>query len=830
MRLKKVFFFIIIILSLLLATVFFTRSSLIMFSVNQFLNSDDTNISCLDFNVDHQLNITVSKLCLTTPVAELTLLDALIDWQFDSTSPIKTIDVKQLDIYGTQTFLKTGKTDNSSTPLSIEALFTHLDQLANINVPFQLTIEQYTYQPYTSQNLTNKYRYLGDLKLKNNNLMVNFMSNAKTNILAATLTTNQKELSGHFEVNLPEIISLLAIHQLHLPTTMQAFNINQGILKSSFFWQQQELSLQSSLTEFACHCTFSTAPQLTTNILADLQWQSIITKTAIQHVWQENSQINLTYQEQALIELLQAHNAPQDLIAIFNHNQQQQINIIPGQNIHFNFAQQQLFIAELNIDMPNKSLTNRFSFANLYLQPSENTFVIPVILQAEYQFNSQLIIPTLSKLMAQPIMVNASGNIEKSTEKFTINVNKSTTTASNVTINTNNDNTIKVKAAKIDNEFSGSINLKAQSKPRLSFTIDTRITPLYINNVAKVNNLTFNSKFDGELADFVFSSQITADNLPLAQANISGVKDKINFSLQASQLALTNLLSLNISPPIEVELIDGVLNYNINGTMIDFAASSLVADIQLSVNDLTGEIDGTWVQGVNWEQKLHFSNSELITPLNSNNVFSVDVVETPTPITSLSAQTNISYIANELHADISNIQASILGGSFKVAKVTWPMPSVYSANIQLTDIDLEQVLALDKKQGIVVTGRISGELPLTLNNDKLMMSAGKLHNSTPGLIQVMNNPAVEELKAQNSQLKLAFDALQNLHYHQLSSEVSMIDDGYMLLETVIKGKNPDLDNDVNLNLNLSYDLLGLLESLSITERFEKSIVESLNKP
>ena len=94
---------------------------------------------------------------------------------------------------------------------------------------------------------------------------------------------------------------------------------------------------------------------------------------------------------------------------------------------------------------------------------------------------------------------------------------------------------------------------------------------------------------------------------------------------------------------------------------------------------------------------------------------------------------------------------------------------------------------------------------------------------------MLNNPAVNELKASNSQLKLAFDALQNLHYHQLSSDVSMADDGYMLLETVIKGRNPDLDNDVNLNLNLSYDLLGLLESLSITEQFEQRIIKGLQK-
>jgi hypothetical protein len=129
----------------------------------------------------------------------------------------------------------------------------------------------------------------------------------------------------------------------------------------------------------------------------------------------------------------------------------------------------------------------------------------------------------------------------------------------------------------------------------------------------------------------------------------------------------------------------------------------------------------------------------------------------------------------------------------------------------------------------VVTGNISGQIPVTFDGEKYIIENGELYNINNGLIQVRDNPAVAELKANNTELQLAFEALQNLHYHQLSSAVSMADDGYMLLETVIKGRNPDIDNDVNLNLNLSYDLLGLLESMSITQRFEESIIKGLQK-
>ncbi|MBA6365878.1 YdbH domain-containing protein, partial [Colwellia sp. BRX8-8] len=219
---------------------------------------------------------------------------------------------------------------------------------------------------------------------------------------------------------------------------------------------------------------------------------------------------------------------------------------------------------------------------------------------------------------------------------------------------------------------------------------------------------------------------------------------------------------------------------------------------------------------------------KITTQPNAKENLTVELIETVTPISKLSINTNWTF-DKSFQLSANKLKANVLGGSFFIPNIQWPVEHGHSVNVQLNSIDLEQVLALDEKQGIVVTGNISGQLPVTFDGDKYIIEKGELHNISNGLIQVIDNPAVEELKANNSQLKLAFDALQNLHYHQLSSAVTMADDGYMQLNTVIKGRNPDIDNDVNLNLNLSYDLLGLLESLSITQRFEESLIKGLQK-
>jgi hypothetical protein len=185
------------------------------------------------------------------------------------------------------------------------------------------------------------------------------------------------------------------------------------------------------------------------------------------------------------------------------------------------------------------------------------------------------------------------------------------------------------------------------------------------------------------------------------------------------------------------------------------------------------------------------------------------------------------YRQDDIKLTLKNTQGNMLGGRFDFALAQWPFTKDLAVDINLTDIDLEKLLALDQKQGIVVTGRVSGQLPVYYDGDNFLIQDGHLYNTSNGLIQIFNNPAVDVLKSSSTELKLAFDALENLQYHHLSSEVAMSDDGYMLLDTAIKGRNPDLDNDVNLNLNLSYDLLGLLESLNITEHFENKVIKGL---
>ena len=387
----------------------------------------------------------------------------------------------------------------------------------------------------------------------------------------------------------------------------------------------------------------------------------------------------------------------------------------------------------------------------------------------------------------------------------------------------------KVSIAKNDNQQQS----KDSEAVTFALDVESQIKQLNYSNIVKVDELKLTTKLTGNIAELLLKTKVIADDVPIATAILTGDLHHPSMIVVAQDVLLTDLLALKLKLPVELKLIDGNIDYQISGQLNnteDLLANPMA--LELTVQDVTGEVDGTWLQEFNWQQKLTLQHGEIKSIPNKTTASSnltIAKVETATAIEQFSASASIDFSQGSIKILADKIRGNVLGGRFDIPQVQWPFRKDLPVKVALTKIDLEKLLELDQKQGIVVTGRVSGLLPIHYDGDNFIIDGGSLKNVGDGLIQVYNNPAVEELKASSTELKLAFSALENLHYHHLSSKVSMADDGYMLLDTAIKGRNPDLDNDVNLNLNLSYDLLGLIESLNITENFESKIIKGLQK-
>ncbi|MGB2740178.1 MAG: YdbH domain-containing protein [Cognaticolwellia sp.] len=616
-------------------------------------------------------------------------------------------------------------------------------------------------------------------------------------------------------------------------------------------------------------------------------------------LFEESNTLQLEFSHSHAMDFLSKQALSPELVTLLKDNPVTQLAINPAGKLVYNLSTKQLSLSHIEVTAKSSKQTHQLNLDNIALSVGEyleqattsnetaNKTVemaidknSPLLAQLDFTIDSPINLSAVNSFTAKPILINLKGSISHNQAQTTITFDENSFFMSNNLVFTHKEKTSNKKLLSIkqlktqvqgnleiqhpiavqnhhyinNTKSSDNISMKAnqpsiqKQSVNLQLKIDSEAENLRAANIIDIKTLALKTTITGNLNDIAVNTLISADTVPLGNLTIKGAVEKPSIELNSHMLSLTDLLSLNIKLPMDIALVDGALNYNIKGQVDDITSvQDTPLAITVAVSSLSGEIDGIWIQELNFTQNFNYLAGKLTTQdePKKNDVendlteikgiqdkakpnLTVALIDTPTPISKLSISTAWSY-QKDFKVSATDLSGDILGGSFSIPKVQWPLDHDHSVDVQLTRIDLEQVLALDKKQGIVVTGSISGQLPIGFDGEKYTMEQGELHNVGDGLIQVMNNPAVEELKANNSQLQLAFDALQNLHYHQLSSDVSMADDGYMLLETVIKGRNPDIDNDVNLNLNLSYDLLGLLESMSITERFEKSIIKGLQK-
>ncbi|MBA6287630.1 YdbH domain-containing protein [Colwellia sp. MB3u-4] len=592
--------------------------------------------------------------------------------------------------------------------------------------------------------------------------------------------------------------------------------------------------------------------------------------------FQHNNSLQLQYSQPHLIDYLNNNALSPLLITLLKDNPVEQLTFQPKGKLTFNLNDQQLSLSGIAIKAESAQQVHQLNLDNmafnlkhyLNVDPSRNNNSVtedpakesPLLAKLNFKLDSPLLVSSINNFTYASVIVKLQGSISQNHAQTIINLDENSSFISNkIAMSTNQKTTNKklFSIKQLTTKVQGSVeihhpiqqqtamqgqnpvqvNNKAQIQDKRAINLNVKVQSqaekLRVGKMIAVKKLALSSTVAGNLNNIEINATATADNVALGNLTISGAVDKPNIALTAEALQLTDLLALNLELPTKIALVEGTLSYSVKGQvtdLTDFEKTALA--ISIAMKSVSGEVNGIWLQELNWQQNLQFLAGKLTTlhdvSKDQKENLTIALIDIPTPVSKLSVNTALSY-EKDFTISATKIKGDILGGSFAIPNIQWPLEHGHSVDVQLTSIDLEQVLALDKKQGIVVTGNISGQLPISYDGEKYTMGKGELHNVTNGLIQVMNNPAVAELKANNSQLKLAFDALQNLHYHQLSSDISMADDGYMLLKTVIKGRNPDIDNDVNLNLNLSYDLLGLLESMSITEQFEERIIKGLQK-
>jgi hypothetical protein len=168
------------------------------------------------------------------------------------------------------------------------------------------------------------------------------------------------------------------------------------------------------------------------------------------------------------------------------------------------------------------------------------------------------------------------------------------------------------------------------------------------------------------------------------------------------------------------------------------------------------------------------------------------------------------------------------GGKLSVDGVNIPLssPRTVKADLQIKDVSMQQLLSALTGNRVSATGTFSGHVPIALlPGGAFVIDAGQLRADAPGTITM----TPETIPGDQPQVALLRDVLKNLHYSDISANVSNGKDGKIAANIVIQGNNPDLYNGrpVKLNLNLTGDVLHLIQQSIILFNEPEKILERL---
>ena len=194
------------------------------------------------------------------------------------------------------------------------------------------------------------------------------------------------------------------------------------------------------------------------------------------------------------------------------------------------------------------------------------------------------------------------------------------------------------------------------------------------------------------------------------------------------------------------------------------------------------------------------------------------VLATGTPLSDLSVDLSLASSVLNVHA----LRVSLLGGSVHCAPLglPWP-PSEKTLPLEVRQIDLEQLLALLKVDGLSGSGRLSGVLPLAYGDGSVEIIDGQLSSPGAGTLKYAPGATLPD----NPGLQV----LRNFHFRQLGLHLWYGRDGAYRTQARLDGNNPDLYEGypIRFGLNVNGALPGLFRSALFSGDFNRHILEQL---
>ena len=186
---------------------------------------------------------------------------------------------------------------------------------------------------------------------------------------------------------------------------------------------------------------------------------------------------------------------------------------------------------------------------------------------------------------------------------------------------------------------------------------------------------------------------------------------------------------------------------------------------------------------------------------------------------------------NNLAADIEAVEMSALGGVVRVAPFRFDLDAESNdIALDIESVQLPLMVGLADLDSVDISGTVSGGIPISIRNGKIVVENGYLEADAPGGTIRYGGGNAAGIADDQSQLGIVTRTLRNFQYEELTSEVHYNEQGDLKLQMRLTGTNPDVDPDqpVILNLGVENNVPQMLRSLQATRSIEEVLENKLS--
>lgn len=191
--------------------------------------------------------------------------------------------------------------------------------------------------------------------------------------------------------------------------------------------------------------------------------------------------------------------------------------------------------------------------------------------------------------------------------------------------------------------------------------------------------------------------------------------------------------------------------------------------------------------------------------------------------------------AGQPSVDLTDVSAHTLGGQVSSLRIHLdPARPPARFTVKVDGVQLDRLLQLEQQPGLEGTGVLDGSIPITLNGKTVTIHEGHVAVRPPGgVIRFAPLDETRQMLVQaKPEMELVLRALENFRYDVLRATVNYREDGTLLLETRLQGRNPDMKESppIHFNLNVEENIPALLQSVQVVKDIEKRLEKAFGQP